>query len=307
MCGRPSIQAEPIRHESGVENCLLDMELSTSKLSLNSTNSIISFEDFSPESIVRRYVQSLFEAEFDLEYKYFIGPLEANLPTFYEIKICVSAKESTDICMRTILQNSEEWKDERSMRITASNAYSLFTYYTTEMEKSKNWKRKISKLIFPDDLKTVAIEHGRRCEQKAIKSYEVMTGTNVERCGFVVPPQIPWIGCSPDGIIIQTRRIIEIKFPLAGKTCTIQEILLNLSYLTKSNQLRKRHMYYAQIQINMFVLQCNKADFVIYSEFEDKCHIIPIDFDEDYVYGLLNTLKEVYFNVYLKYLYTLKN
>ena len=66
-------------------------------------------------------------------------------------------------------------------------------------------------------------------------------------------------------------------------------------------------MYYAQIQINMFVLQCNKADFVIYSEFEDKCHIIPIDFDEDYVYGLLNTLKEVYFNVYLKYLYTLKN
>ncbi|XP_062550410.1 uncharacterized protein LOC134215195 [Armigeres subalbatus] len=54
-------------------------------------------------------------------------------------------------------------------------------------------------------------------------------------------------------------------------------------------------------------LFCTKADFIIYSEFEDKCFISTIDLEEEYVYELLNALKEVYFNIYLKYLYTLKN
>lgn len=278
-----------------------------SVLSLSSSNSIISFQDFSPESIVKQYVEKFFEPEFDLKYKYFIGPLEANLLTFYEIKICVSAKESTDICMGTISQNSEECKEERSMRITASNAYSLFTYYVTEEKKSKDWKRKIVKLMFPENLKTPAIDHGRRCEHKAIESYEIMTSVSVNRCGFVIPPHIPWIGCSPDGIIVEERKINKVKFPFAGKTSTISEVLKDLPYLSKSNQLRKRHIYYGQVQINMFVLKCEKADFIIYSEFEDRCYVISVDLDEEYVYGLLDTLREVYFNIYLKILYTLKN
>lgn len=257
---------------------------------------------------LKLFVQELFRPEFDLTYKYFVGPLETNLSTYYEMKICVSAKESTDICLRTVSQNSDEWLEERSLRITASNAYSLFTYYATEKEKSKDWKRKVVRMIMPENLKTAAIEHGRRCEQMAIESYIAQTGYSVERCGFVIPPQIPWIGCSPDGVIISERKIIEVKCPLAGKTSSTDDFLGDLPYLTKSSkQLRRRHQYFAQIQINMFVLQCTKADFIIYSEFEDKCFISTIDLEEEYVYELLNALKEVYFNIYLKYLYTLKN
>lgn len=222
--------------------------------------------------------------------------------------MCISARESIDVCLQTLQQNSAKWKEERSLRITASNAYQLYTYYKTDPCKPKDWKRKVTKLILPDDLTTPAIEHGRKCESKAINVYSDATGKTVSRCGLVVPPNVPWIGCSPDGLIIEEKKIVEIKCPLAGKSSSIDDLLPNLAYLTKSTMtLRRTHQYFAQVQLNMYILNCTSADQVIFSEYSNKCHIITQQYDHDYVISLLNNLKEVYFNVYLKYLYMLKN
>ncbi|XP_065088577.1 uncharacterized protein LOC135710055 [Ochlerotatus camptorhynchus] len=128
------------------------------------------------------------------------------------------------------------------------------------------------------------------------------------KCGFTIPPHIPWLGCSPDGIIIDETKVIEVKCPVVGNTVSLNETLEKLKYLTKNGKtLKKNHLYYLQVQLNMFILKCSSTDFIIYSEFEDKCYVQTIHYDEEYLQPIICCLKEVYFNAFLKILYTSHN
>lgn len=114
-----------------------------------SMESLISFEDLSESSILTKFLKATFCSErhtpTDIEHLYFIGPLDAHLSIFYELQVRVSESESIQICLNTIDQRiSPVWMTERTRRITASNAYSLYTYYSSNTEKLKNWRKKLS-------------------------------------------------------------------------------------------------------------------------------------------------------------------
>lgn len=276
-----------------------------------SIDSVISFEDSEEITSLKNFLTSSFGSDLytdiDRENMQFIGPLEANLNVYYEVHVCVSTHESLQISADTVEQRiSSVWKDERSRRITASNAYSLYTYYNSRPDSVKDWRRKITGLVVPKEIQSVAISHGVRCESLAIHAYERDYNKTVSRCGLVIPPHIPWLGCSPDGIIMQEKKIIEVKCPLSGADHPLCEVLETATYLTKNLKLLKRnHQYYTQVQLNMFVLKCTTADFVIYSEADDKCNVETINFDENYVRMILSSLREVYFNAYLKFLFSI--
>jgi len=47
--------------------------------------------------------------------------------------------------------------------------------------------------------------------------------------------------------------------------------LANINHnLENSYQLKKKHMYYGQVQLGMVMTNVNGCDFIIYSSFEDK-------------------------------------
>ena len=39
-------------------------------------------------------------------------------------------------------------------------------------------------------------------EAVAIAKYEACSGVAVKKCGLVISPKWPWLGCSPDGLIM---------------------------------------------------------------------------------------------------------
>lgn len=309
MNGRPTLgeNVEKVTSNCAALDELLDVRLHNR---CPSVDSLISVEDCEEITCLKNFLANSFDSslhtDIDRDNMIFIGPLEANLSVYYEVQVCVSEHESLQICADTIEQRiSSIWKDERSRRITASNAYSLYTYYTSRPDTVKDWRRKITALVVPREIQSFAISHGVRCEPLAIKAYERDYNKCVSACGFVIPPHIPWLGCSPDGIIMHERKIIEVKCPSSGADHSLNDVLEGATYLTKQLRLLKRnHQYYTQVQLNMFVLKCTTADFVIYSEAEDKCHVETINYDENHVRTILSSLREVYFNAYLKFLFS---
>ena len=48
----------------------------------------------------------------------------------------------------------------------------------------------------------------------------------IKKCGFIINPQWPWLGCSPDGIVFKNEMAvgcIEVKCPYSKKNMTTKE------------------------------------------------------------------------------------
>ena len=78
----------------------------------------------------------------------------------------------------------------------------------------------------------------------------------VKKCGFIINPQWPWLGCSPDGIVFENDNsvgCIEVKCPYSKRGMTIKEaadndntfFMKNINSIPQSNH---NHCYYNQCQ-----------------------------------------------------------
>lgn len=116
--------------------------------------------------------------------------------------------------------------------------------------------------------------------------------------GLVINPSASWLACSPDGIDINRNVLIEIKCPTLGKDLNLIDLLPTLKtflYLENNEyHLKQQHNYYGQVQLSMFLLNIDKCEFLIYSEMERKCAIIPVMKDEIFLQKLIPALKYVY-------------
>lgn len=133
----------------------------------------------------------------------FISKLNSVEKTFYQNEVMVTAEEAEKICIDTVLQNDHNWKLERKKRITGSTGYSLFTIKNPQ---KYDWPAKVNSHINPTFQGNKYTEHGRKCEEPAIKLYERLLRVNV----------MPWLGYSPDGIV-DGEKLLEIKSPVNGK------------------------------------------------------------------------------------------
>lgn len=224
-----------------------------------------------------------------------------NLKTFYLKKILVNISQTIQICSSTILQNNDEWEKERGLRITASRAYSLYTY---TYNKSPDWDKKIKSFLDFRGFATTSMMYGCVTEALARKCYEEKMTCTVQQLGLIVNPEVPWLGYSPDGYVAKSDSLIEIKCPILGKTKNLSEVLPTLKYYNiNTNSLNKNHSYYCQIQIGMAVFNCNNCDFIIYSKHENNCKIIKVNFDNEYFQTIVQRLEPIYFKNILPVLY----
>lgn len=84
----------------------------------------------------------------------------------------------------------------------------------------------------------------------------------VKQCGLIVHPDESWIGGSPDGLDALSGVILEIKCP--GSADMSQDEIMNTLNVKKYVQcinedcfaLRRHHTYYCQVQVNMWILNC---------------------------------------------------
>lgn len=205
--------------------------------------------------------------------------------------------------VHTICTESHElysvWQKERKFRITANDAYRLHTYHKN---KNPDWEKKSLDYFFVASFSNAHTKYDLDNEPLAREAYEKIMGVKVIQCGLIVSKTNPWLGCSPDGIVLQDDKpfkVIEIKCPKEGKTNSADETVKHIKWLEMKHDqitLKKKHLYYAQIQIIMAIVNVPSTDFLIYSSLEKTVKRIPISFDKKYTEDLLFSLKFIYFN-----------
>ena len=165
-----------------------------------------------------------------------------------------------------IEQNSPEWFDLRSKRMTASHAQAisangkgLETYINGLMQNYYSSAE-------PDNYKSKSMERGNELESSAVFAYESETGCDVERVGFVIHDEFS--GCSPDGF--SEDGLVEIKC-LEDKAYF--QYLLDEKIDTK---------YYWQMQMQMYICEKDWCDYVVYNpNFKKSLIIKRISQDRD--------------------------
>lgn len=233
--------------------------------------------------------------------KIYVARVQFSTPeeeVFYNNNIAKDLAKILQIADETREQSSNFWRIQRSLRITASSCYKLYTYLFNE---KADWERKISQYWSLSNLRVQAVKYGTETEKLAFDCYKIKRNPLVRKCGLVVKPGDCWFAASPDGVDTLNNVLVEIKCPLAGEQGGLLELESNKAvqkYLKLSKAghvLNPRHAYYCQVQMNMWVLQCDSCDFIVYSKKENDFIVVEVPFDKMFVENVTNGLKGLYF------------
>ena len=191
-------------------------------------------------------------------------------------KVGISGGLSFNVCCATIKQNTEStWYIERSKRSTASNFGKVLNrrrnILPTSIVNSITSRANYGKKSMPSSLKW-----GIELEDVAIEKYEQsFPDLSVKKCGFVASPQWPWLGCSPDGIVMKDDTpvgCVEVKCPFSKKDMTFQEACNDTKFFLKNVdggcKLKKHHMYFYQCLGVLNILGLDWIDFVVFTNKE---------------------------------------
>lgn len=154
-------------------------------------------------------------------------------------------------------QGSEEWKQARLGHVTASNMAEVMSKGKGLGEAVGRYKYKVRlvaerlTMTAGESYTNAAMQWGIEQEQFACIAYEAQKETFVDKIGFVLHPDIRWLGVSPDRIVGH-EGLIEVKCP---NTTT------HLDYLFENKVPAE---YYKQIQCQLWVTGRQWCDFVSY-------------------------------------------
>ncbi|KAK4881734.1 hypothetical protein RN001_005053 [Aquatica leii] len=173
--------------------------------------------------------------------------------------------DKKDIFNNTILQsNCDTWKRERQKRITASNFGKI-----CKLRKTTSTAKTVSSLLYSSFMGSQATTFGLEKESIAIALFEKKTGKTVNKSGLVIDDNLPYLACSPDGLI-DNHAIIEIKSSLkSGNLSPVDAVLqkkIDYCFFDNGNVVLKRnHNYFFQIQGLLHITKRDVCYFVIYT------------------------------------------
>ena len=131
---------------------------------------------------------------------------------------------------------------------------------------------------------------GCKHEEQARQKYASIqkgkhNGFSVKECGFFINPKYPHMGASPDGIVkcqcCSGKGALEIKCPFCIKHDAAYKALCLEKMDNGLYLLKKGHSYYYQVQLQIYLANCDYADFVVWTESGDP-HIERIFPDGDF-------------------------
>lgn len=176
--------------------------------------------------------------------------------------------------IKDLVQQSDEWFDIRSTRMTASNAAAignkgagLRTYIYKKVQEEYSTKK-------PEPFSNKHTDRGNKLEPVAATLYELETGNTVEKIGIVIVDK--WVCISPDRFV-NTNGLSEIKCPDDK----------NHFHLIQTGKIEKKYLW----QMNMQMHYCKKewCDFTSYNPNYEKSLIIQRVFPDE---KLIEDIKE---------------
>ncbi|ODM88695.1 Exonuclease, partial [Orchesella cincta] len=180
-----------------------------------------------------------------------------------------SNPDRPDLTEETLQSNSDLWKRERRIRITASNAK-----WISSMQDSTDNYAILRQLLSQAEFSTPSTLYGHAHETDAIAEYENSTGNKVRRCGLVVSLEDGRLPVSPDGKV-GDEGLLEVKCPLTLK----DKKILDWAKVQRSQSpvvlkdgvliMKTEHAHYFQVVMQIFVTEREWCDSFIWSETGD--------------------------------------
>jgi putative phage-type endonuclease len=115
-------------------------------------------------------------------------------------------------------QRSEAWFQARAGKVTASRAADVLAKIKSgEAAARRNYRvqlvaERLTGLPQEEGFVSAAMQRGIDLEPAAFAAYEAVTGEMARRCGFLAHTDLP-IGASPDGVVGDFDRVVELKVP----------------------------------------------------------------------------------------------
>ena len=208
-------------------------------------------------------------------------------------KLQVTGQGALDI--RHYPQRSEEWFAARKHRLTMSNAAAA-----AGVNKWCSPEMLVVNLLWGQPT-TEAMAYGTEHEEEACEEFTRyiraikpdLARLEVEHQGLTVPVSSPWLGCSPDGIVSETKAdgsvtktLLEIKCPWSRRRYYPSEVPA---------------YYVPQIQGLMHLLGLSCCYFYVFlPESAGGSRCTPVLYDSQYCEEfLMPRLREFYFGLYV--------
>lgn len=175
-------------------------------------------------------------------------------------------------------QGSEEWFAIRCGKATASEFSSILAR-GKGLTRATYLRRLVAERLTGKPVETYRNAHmdrGAQQEPLARMAYELATDNMLRQVGFVAHDKLA-AGCSPDGLLIDGRRGVEIKCVLP--TVQVETVL--------SGEVPGEHK--AQIQGGMWITGYEEWDFCSYSPDMPehlRTYVVTVKRDEEYIESL---------------------
>ncbi|KAL9987371.1 hypothetical protein ACROYT_G001665 [Oculina patagonica] len=161
-------------------------------------------------------------------------------------------------------RNNPTWHLTRRGRLTASN-------FGCVLKAKRVTPSLVKRLLGEYDLSKVkAVQWGVNNEQEALNAFKRLTGKNVQETGIWLDSS-GILGASPDGIV-DDETVLEAKCLYTERNLTIEEaVATSKSFCLEKAQdgngfaLKKDHVYWDQVQGEMFFTQRKFCYFVVWT------------------------------------------
>lgn len=197
-------------------------------------------------------------------------------------------------------QGTNTWMMERRLRVTASKAKPIFVA-TCDNSRA----RLVKSQLWQDPPRTSGMAYGHKYEQAAREEFEAkfQGKLGVTETGLWVNSKFPGLGASPDGIVSDiasgSSGVLEIKCPVSIKKVEPKNFSKALNRKQSSAfclamdgnshcTLKRSHMYYYQMQMQMGVLEKKWGYFVVWTP--TGLHCEKVEFDESLFNNMLPVL-----------------
>ncbi|XP_036072734.1 uncharacterized protein LOC112155807 isoform X1 [Oryzias melastigma] len=190
---------------------------------------------------------------------------------------------------------SADWHRLRKPRLTSSHFGEICHAKPCTLEK-------MADRLLKGVRQTAAMKRGLEMEADAIEEYCKLKRVNYYPCGFIIHPDTPWLGTSPDGVVFDPTEntefgLVEIKCPNVKSYVDYPHLKIKDGNL----ELKQGHAYYWQVQGQLLLTGVEWCDFVVFAE-EDTL-IQRIYRDSDVMQKIRERADFFFFYTYLcKYL-----
>ena len=203
--------------------------------------------------------------------EYIISPLKTQPASLDEIyqrankvkqNLFVSKDERDLVKIKTREQSkSKLWNQHRKYRITASKC-------KRALQKPSTGPTKAIREILQNkaSFQSQKMKQGLEDERKILKLYETQLGCKVHKVGFVISLSRPFLGASPDGVVLE-KCVVEVKriFSNPNQMSLTEAVCKRGIFKMHGGNLivNKKHPYYYQIQQQLYCTEYEYADFVL--------------------------------------------